>query len=110
VFQFACFGYGTPAVSGYTHWSRSIAAYQAPFELVSALPEAAIAHPRGPIGYIAQADYALLHAFTDPTRPGGDGADATAPRVAGFRGSLDVPLRPDRWAPCLSRWPGSSGC
>lgn len=93
VFQFACFGYGTPAVSGYTHWSPLIAAYQAPFELVSALPKAAIAHPRGPIGFIAHADYALLHAFMDPSQPGGDGQGATASRMAGFRGSLDDALK-----------------
>jgi hypothetical protein len=93
MFQFACFGYGTPATSGYTHWSARIAAYQSPFELVSALPKAALAHPRGPIGYIGHADYALLHAFADPTRPGADGTDATAPRLAGFRSSLDEALQ-----------------
>lgn len=92
IFQFACFGYGTPAVSGYTHWSGSIAAYQAPFELVSALPKAAIAHPRGPIGFIAHADYALLHAFMEPSEPEGDGAVPTGPRMAGFRGSIDDAL------------------
>jgi hypothetical protein len=92
VFSFACFGYGTPARSGYTHWWPSIAPYQAPFELVSALPKAAIAHPRGPLGYIGHADYAVLHAFTEASRPGSDGLGPLAPRLMTFRDTLDEAL------------------
>jgi hypothetical protein len=93
IIQFACFGYGTPSTSGYTHWFEKIGDYTAPFELVSALPKAAVAHPRGPIGYIAHADWALLHAFADPTRPGSDGTGALAPRLAPLRRTLDEALR-----------------
>lgn len=92
IFSFACFGYGTPARSGYTHWWPEIQPYQAPFELVSALPKAAIAHPRGPIGYIAHADYAVLHAFANADRPGSDGTTALAPRLKAFRETLDEAL------------------
>jgi hypothetical protein len=85
VFQFACFGYGTPAVSGYTHWDQQVKKYEAPFELVSALPKAALAHPRGPIGYVAHADYALLHAFADTGRLGFEPPKRLAGRIGGFR-------------------------
>jgi hypothetical protein len=92
IFQFACFGYGTPKMSGYTHWWSEIDAYKAPFEIVSALPKAVVAHPRGPLGYIGHADYAVLHSFTDANDPGSGTRDATAPRMAGFRTSLDNAL------------------
>jgi hypothetical protein len=92
IFQFGCFGYGTPQTNGYTHWWSGIDAYKAPFEIVSALPKAAVAHPRGPLGYIGHADYAVLHSFTDASDPGSAAADALAPRMAGFRTSLDKAL------------------
>jgi hypothetical protein len=93
IFQFGCFGYGTPRTSGYTHWWPEIDAYAAPFEMVSALPKAAVAHPRGPLGYIGHADYAVLHAFTDASAPDSAPSSALAPRMAGFRSSLDYALR-----------------
>jgi hypothetical protein len=92
IFQFACFGYGTPKASGYSHWWSEIDAYKAPFEIVSALPKAVVAHPRGPLGYIGHADYAVLHSFTDASDPGSGPRDALAPRMAGFRTSLDNAL------------------
>ena len=92
IFQFGCFGYGTPQTSGYTHWWSEIDAYKAPFEIVSALPKAAVAHPRGPLGYIAHADYAVLHSFTDASDPGSAASNALTPRMAGFRTSLDYAL------------------
>jgi hypothetical protein len=92
IFQFACFGYGTPKTSGYTHWWSQIKAYKAPFEIVSALPKAVVAHPRGPLGYIGHADYAVLHSFTDANDPGPDPREVLAPRMAGFRTSLDYAL------------------
>jgi hypothetical protein len=92
IFQFGCFGYGTPRTNGYTHWWSEIDAYTAPFEIVSALPKAAVAHPRGPLGYIGHADYAVLHSFTDARDPGAAPRSALAPRMAGFRSSLDYAL------------------
>ena len=92
IFQFGCFGYGTPKTSGYTHWWSEIDAYKAPFEIVSALPKAMVAHPRGPLGYIGHADYAVLHSFTDANDPGSGPRNALAPRIAGFRTSLDYAL------------------
>jgi hypothetical protein len=92
VFQFACFGYGTPKTSGYTHWWSEIDGYKAPFEIVSALPKAMVAHPRGPLGYIGHADYAVLHSFTDANDPGLGARDVQAPRLVGFRTSLDNAL------------------
>jgi hypothetical protein len=92
IFQFACFGYGTPKTSGYTHWWSEIDAYRAPFEIVSALPKAVVAHPRGPLGYIGHADYAVLHSFTDASDPGSGPRDGSTPRMAGFRTSLDYAL------------------
>jgi hypothetical protein len=96
VFQFACFGYGTPAASGYTHWWDRIPQYQAPFEMVSPLPKALVAHPRGPLGYIGHADYAVLHSFADAADPLATPTDGSGGRMAPFRSSLDVALTRDR--------------
>jgi hypothetical protein len=90
VFQFACFGYGTPATSGYTHWSERIPPYEATTEFVSALPKAALAHPRGPLAYIAHADYALLHADADV--PGRARTGPLSGRIAPFRGLVSQVL------------------
>jgi len=89
VYSFACFGYGTPSRSGYAHWSAEVGSYQAQFAFVAALPKRYLAHPRGPIAFIGHADYALLHAFTDPNRPGGS-TSALSPQLAKYREALDL--------------------
>jgi hypothetical protein len=73
VFQFACFGYGTPAESDYAHWLDGVPARYGDADFVAALPRKLLAHPRGPIAYIGHLDTAFLHAF----------ADADAPEIAG---------------------------
>ena len=69
IFQFACFGYGTPALSDYTHWLDNVPKKYADIDFVSALPKRLLAHPRGPIAYMGHLDTAFLHGFTDQNDP-----------------------------------------
>ena len=68
-FQFACFGYGTPAQSDYAHWLEGVPEKYADEDFVASLPKRLLAHPRGPIAYVGHLDTAFLHAFTDPDDP-----------------------------------------
>jgi hypothetical protein len=65
-FQFACFGYGTPAQSDYSHWTDGVPKQYAEEDFVASLPKRLLAHPRGPIAYVGHLDTAFLHGFTDP--------------------------------------------
>jgi hypothetical protein len=69
LFQFACFGYGTPAQSDYTHWLEDLPEKYADVDFVAELPKRLLAHPRGPIAYIGHLDTAFLHGFTDQNDP-----------------------------------------
>jgi hypothetical protein len=68
-FQFACFGYGTPAQSDYSHWLSNVPEKYTDADFVAALPKKLLAHPRGPIGYIGHLDTAFLQGFTDAEAP-----------------------------------------
>jgi hypothetical protein len=68
-FQFACFGYGTPAESDYTHWLEDTPETYTDADFVAALPKALLAHPRGPIAFVGHLDTAFLHGFTDQDDP-----------------------------------------
>lgn len=68
-FQFACYGYGTPAQSDYTHWLNNVPKRYAEVDFVAALPKRLLAHPRGPIAYVGHLDTAFLHGFTDQNDP-----------------------------------------
>jgi hypothetical protein len=71
-FQFACFGYGTPAQSDYAHWMPEegmVPKKYADADFVAALPKRLLAHPRGPIAYVGHLDTAFLHGFTDQNDP-----------------------------------------
>jgi len=68
-FQFACFGYGTPAESDYSHWIEGFPKNYTQADFVAALPKKLLAHPRGPIAFIGHLDTAFLHAFADPEAP-----------------------------------------
>lgn len=68
-FQFACFGYGTPAESDYSHWLDDVPKAYASTDFVANLPKQLLAHPRGPIAYVGHLDTAFLHAFADPEAP-----------------------------------------
>lgn len=71
-FQFACFGYGTPAESDFAHWDPKMGnAFNAKADFVGALPRRLLAHPQGPIVFIGHLDVALLNGFDDPDNPGG---------------------------------------
>lgn len=65
-FQFACFGYGTPAQSDYAHWTDGVPEQYADVDFVASLPKRLLAHPRGPIAYVGHLDTAFLHGFTNP--------------------------------------------
>ena len=89
-FQFACFGYGTPAVSEYAHWLKDSwgkARKQADRDFVAALPRGLLAHPRGPIAFIGHLDTAFLHAFADASQP--HTVDRWHARIAPFKKAVD---------------------
>ena len=65
-FQFACYGYGTPAESDFAHWLKNVPRTLASEDFTAALPKRLLAHPRGPIAYVGHVDTAYLHGFTDP--------------------------------------------
>jgi hypothetical protein len=65
-FQFACFGYGTPAESDYEHWFTKKPLHYGKEDFTAALPKKLLSHPRGPLIYIGHLDTAFLHAFLDP--------------------------------------------
>ena len=67
-FQFACFGYGTPAESDFMHWLGN-PELNSVEDFVAALPKRLLSHPRGPIGFIGHLDTAWLHGFADPESP-----------------------------------------
>lgn len=63
-FQFACFGYGTPAESDFAHWlPNQVPKKYADADFLAALPKKLLAHPKGPIAFIGHLDIALLHGF-----------------------------------------------
>ncbi len=68
-FQFACFGYGTPAVSEYAHWQTGKVEKNADHDFVAALPKRLLAHPKGPIAFIGHLDTAFLAGFDDENAP-----------------------------------------
>ena len=87
-FQFACFGYGTPAKSDFAHWDARIGrAVNAKQDFVAALPKKLLAHPHGPIGFVGHLDIALLHGFEDPNNPG-TAQDPWHARVAPFTNAV----------------------
>jgi hypothetical protein len=68
-FQFACYGYGTPAQSDYAHWLDNVPEKYADADFIAALPKRLVGHPRGPIAYVGHLDTAFLHGFTDQNDP-----------------------------------------
>lgn len=68
-FQFACFGYGTPAQSDYAHWLQEVPEKYADEDFTAALPRRLIAHPRGPVAYVGHLDTAFLHGFANQNEP-----------------------------------------
>jgi|GEM_PF-744517 len=86
-FQFACFGYGTPAQSDYEHWLSDKSVRYGAEDFIAALPKKLIFHPRGPIAYIGHVDTAFLHAFTNPDDP--YIADRWHPRIAPFKTAIE---------------------
>ncbi len=68
-FQFACFGYGTPAESDFEHWFRGGPAPLTKEDFVAAIPKKLLANPHGPVGYIGHVDTAFLHGFSDQNDP-----------------------------------------
>jgi len=68
-FQFACFGYGTPAVSDYAHWLSGVPKRYAEADFVASLPKRLLANPRGPIAFIGHLDTAFLHGFAEASAP-----------------------------------------
>lgn len=89
-FQFACYGYGTPAQSEYAHWlpeSWGKAQPQVPQDFVATLPKKLLANPRGPIAFIGHLDTAFLHGFADPREP--NTVDRWGTRMAPFKRAVD---------------------
>lgn len=70
-FQFACHGYGTPAISDYSHWLPQVGLPRqyAARSFVAALPKRLLANPLGPIAYIGHVDDAFLSGFAYDEAP-----------------------------------------
>lgn len=83
VIQFACWSYGTPTDSSFTHWRVGKAKVTSPSPFVAAIPKRLLANPDGPIGFVGHVDTAWLHGFDDPARP--IPKSAYHPRAAPFR-------------------------
>jgi hypothetical protein len=90
-FQFACFGYGTPAQSDYAHWLTGVPKRYTDVDFIAALPKKLLAHPRGPIAFIGHLDTAFLHGFTDAESP--HILDRWHTRLAPFKSAVDQLLR-----------------
>jgi hypothetical protein len=89
-FQFACFGYGTPAESDYSHWLKGVPEKYTSADFVANLPKQLLAHPRGPIAFVGHLDTAFLHAFADPEAP--EALDRWHNRIAPFKEAVDQML------------------
>jgi hypothetical protein len=90
VFQFACYGYGTPAMSEYAHWMPETwgkPERNAERDFIAALPKRLLAHPRGPIAFIGHLDTAFLHGFADASQP--HTVDRWHTRIAPFKKAVD---------------------
>jgi len=90
VFQFACYGYGTPAQSEYAHWMPETwgkPARNASSDFVAALPKRLLSHPRGPIAFIGHLDTAFLHGFADASQP--HTVDRWHARIVPFKRAVD---------------------
>jgi hypothetical protein len=57
-FQFACFGYGTPAESDFNHWTQGDVLINAPEDFIAALSKRLVSHPSGPLAVVAHLDLA----------------------------------------------------
>ncbi len=86
-FQFACFGYGTPAESDYAHWLPNARDDYPGTDFVAAIPKKLLAHPRGPIAYIGHLDTAFLHGFADVSNRHIDARWHT--RIAPFKAAVE---------------------
>ena len=97
-FQFACYGYGTPAESDFRHWRLDAPSLDVDADFVAALPKRLLAHPEGPIAFIGHLDTAWLHAFDDPDNPGVQAR--WHPRLAPFMTAVEnlLDLRPSGYA------------
>lgn len=84
-FQFACFGYGTPKDSDFSHWRLGVPPVRTDADFVSALPKALLAHPKGPIAYVGHVDLAWLQGFDEPN-PSID--EHWSPRLVPFRSAV----------------------
>lgn len=91
-FQFACFGYGTPAESDFQHWLPGAKLQpNAAADFVAALPRKLLAHPRGPVAFIGHVDTAWLHGFDDPENP--HLLERWSPRIAPFKKAIEILLK-----------------
>lgn len=89
-FQFACFGYGTPAESDYSHWLGNTE-LNCSQDFVAALPKRLLSHPNGPIAFVGHVDTAWLSGFDDPNNPnpGGKWSNRISPFVTAVNRLLD---------------------
>jgi hypothetical protein len=76
IFDFSCYGYGTPAQSDFYHWTTEhnirVAGsekFNSSEDFIAALPKKLLAHPNGPIGFFGHVDTAWLSGFADPENP-----------------------------------------
>jgi hypothetical protein len=89
-FQFACYGYGTPAESDFMHWLGS-PEFNSEADFVASLPKKLLSHPRGPVAYIGHLDTAWLHGFMDPSLP--ELKERWDPRIVTFVRAVELLLQ-----------------
>ncbi|TIL42219.1 hypothetical protein [Mesorhizobium sp.] len=91
LFQFACFGYGTPRESDFWHWGLGKTKLNTHADFIAALPKRLLAHPNGPVAYIGHVDLACLHGFVDPAKP--HTLDRWQPRMEPFVSAVERLLK-----------------
>lgn len=97
-FQFACYGYGTPAESDFDHWLGD-SKMNSEADFVAALPKSLLSHPRGPIAYVGHVDTAWLHGFAHPDNP--DTLERWNPRIEPFVKAVDMLLQVQPVGPAM---------
>lgn len=89
-FQFACYGYGTPAESDFMHWLGN-PEINSKADFVASLPKKLLALPNGPVAFIGHLDTAWLHGFMDPALP--ELKERWDPRIAPFVRAVETLLQ-----------------
>lgn len=90
VVQFACWGYGTPTMSTFEHWTSGQASVAAAEPFVAAIPKRLLVNPQGPLAFVGHVDTAWLQSFDDDKNPIPPGP--YSPRIEPMKTLIDRPV------------------